>query len=466
MTSLPSDLPQSHDVPHDLIARYDRPGPRYTSYPTAPEWIDLTHDDATAALSRVAADPRPISLYVHLPFCERMCLFCGCNVVVLKSRDKVARYLAALTREIALVQSIVGDKKLVQLHLGGGTPTFFTPDELERLGAAIFAAFPPLPDAEIGVEVDPMVTTRAHLTRLRGLGWNRLSMGVQDFQDDVQEVTDRRQPDQKSAAIFTLGRELGFHSINVDLMYGLPKQTAAHLAHSARRCIELGADRIAVFGYAHVPWMKPHQKKLEAHGIPTAEDRWRMFNAARSTLMSAGYQAIGFDHFAKATDELARAFGARKLNRNFQGYTVLEPTHLIGLGLSAISDAGGAFLQNAKKLPDYYRAIEAGRFATEKGRVLTHEDHLRRTVIIELMCNLYLDFAMVEKRFGIEFGAHFANELSALAPLIADGLVVQTPHSLEITERGRVFARNVAMPFDAYLARAGAADKPRFSRTV
>jgi oxygen-independent coproporphyrinogen III oxidase len=291
-------------------------------------------------------------------------------------------------------------------------------------------------------------------------------MGVQDFQDDVQEVTDRKQPDRKSAEIFELGRELGFGSINVDLMYGLPMQTPQHLAHSARRCVELGADRVAVFGYAHVPWMKPHQKKLEQHGIPTATERWQMFNAARSALMSAGYQAIGFDHFAKPGDELATAFKERRLNRNFQGYTVLEPTHLVGLGVSAISDAGGAFLQNAHRLSDYYKAVEAQSFATEKGRVLDTEDLLRRAVIIDLMCNLYVDFDAVQRRFGIDFERHFDKELASLMDLESDGLVIRRPRSLEITERGRVFTRNAAMPFDAYLSKAGVDGKPRYSRTV
>ena len=462
----PVPVPNQHDVPTDLIGRYDRPGPRYTSYPTAVEWTAQTSDAAVQALNKVAADTKPVSVYVHLPFCERMCLFCGCNVVVAKSHDRMVPYLKALKTEIAMVKQHLGKRRLVQLHFGGGTPTFFTPAELQEVGDALWDVFEPLPKAEIGIEVDPMVTSRAHLETLRGLGFNRMSLGVQDFQDDVQAVTQRCQPDAKSTEIFMLGRELGFESINIDLMYGLPKQTPAHLAHSARRAIELGADRVVVFGYAHVPWMKPHQKKLEQHGIPGAAERWQMFNAARSTLMSAGYKAIGFDHFAKPTDELAQAFNARRLNRNFQGYTVLEPTHLIGFGVSAISDMGGAFLQNAHKLPEYYAAIEAGRFATEKGKVLDAEDTLRRAVIIELMCNMYLDLESIGRRFHIDFHKHFWTELRALDDLVTDGLVRVNPTSIEITERGRVFARNVAMVFDAYLARPVASDKPRFSRVV
>jgi oxygen-independent coproporphyrinogen-3 oxidase len=456
----------AHDVSFELLQKYDRPGPRYTSYPTAPEWQDAGQDVAIAQYERMADDLRPVSIYVHVPFCERMCLFCGCNVIVAKSHEKIPRYLDCIKREINEVRALTGPKTVCQLHFGGGTPTFLTPDELEMIGQSIWSAFDRAEEAEIGIEVDPMVTTRAHLEAARAVGFNRLSMGVQDFQDDVQQVTDRKQPDARSAGIFEFGRELGFESINVDLMYGLPAQTPDHLAHSARRCVDLGADRVAVFGYAHVPWMKPHQKKLEPFGIPGAEQRWQMFNAARSTLLDAGYKAIGMDHFAKPTDELALAAGKRRLNRNFQGYTVLEPTSLIGLGVSSISDAADGFLQNAKRLSSYYSAIEAGAFATEKAKVLDAEDKLRRDVIIEIMCNLYVDYAAIGKRHGIDFAKHFAAEIDGVARFVEDGLVVMQDGSFEVTERGRVFLRNIAMTFDAYLGKKQEGDSPRFSRTV
>ncbi len=453
-------------VPHELIARYDRPGPRYTSYPTAPEWGEVTAADARAALERVAADPRPVSLYFHLPFCEHMCLFCGCHVVVARNHTKIPRYLEAIAREIALVREIVGPKKVVQLHFGGGTPTFLSPDQLRHLGEQIWQAFSPTDDAELSVEVDPVVTRREHFEALRSVGFNRVSMGVQDFDDEIQRRTERIQPESLTCELFGTARALGFTSINLDLMYGLPGQTSANLVRSAKRVVELGADRIALFGYAHVPWMKPHQKKLETYGIPEAPERWEMFNAARVTLLEAGYQAIGFDHFARPEDELARAGQKRRLNRNFQGYTVLEPTHVLALGLSAIADAGGSYLQNAKKLADYYAAIEAGELPVEKGMRLSAEDHLRRRVITDLMCNLYVDFDAIDERFGIAFEEHFAGALAQMAPLVADGLVVRHPRALEITERGRVFMRNVAMPFDEYLGKARQSDAPRFSRTV
>jgi oxygen-independent coproporphyrinogen-3 oxidase len=456
----------AHDVPFELLEKYDRPGPRYTSYPTAPEWHDGGQEVAEAQYARLADDPRPVSIYLHVPFCERMCLFCGCNVIVVKSHDKVPRYLDCVKREVNKIRALTGPKKVCQLHFGGGTPTFLTPGELERLGESIWTAFDLDDTAEVGIEVDPMVTTREHLQAARGVGFNRMSMGVQDFQDDVQEITDRKQPDAKSAEIFELGRALGFESINVDLMYGLPRQTPAHLAHSARRCVELGADRIAVFGYAHVPWMKPHQKKLEPYGIPGVEQRWRMFNAARSTLLDAGYVAIGMDHFAKPTDELALAAGKRRLNRNFQGYTVLDPTSLIGLGVSSISDAADGFLQNAKRLSAYYEAIEADRFATEKAMVLDAEDKLRRDVITEIMCNLYVDYEAIEERHDIDFQEHFATEIGRVAEFVDDNLVTMKGSSFEVTERGRMFLRNIAMAFDAYLEKKRDSEGPRFSRTV
>jgi len=454
-----------HEVPGDLIAKYDRPGPRYTSYPTAPEWLDFTEAEAREAFGRSAAAERPVSIYVHVPFCERMCLFCGCNVVVAKNREKIPRYLAALEREMEMVRELTGPKRAIQLHFGGGTPTFLLPEELERITASIWRTFERADDAEIGIEVDPMLTSRAHLEAARRAGINRLSMGVQDFQDDVQALVERDQPDAKSSEIFLLGKELGFDSVNIDLMYGLPGQTPAHLAHSARRVIELGADRVAVFGYAHVPWMKPHQKKLEKHGIPAAPERWQMFNAARAVLLDAGYQAIGFDHFAKPTDELALAWQKRRLNRNFQGYTVLEHTDLIGLGISSISDVGGAFVQNAKRLSTYMKTIEDGRLPAERGRVLTDEDHLRRAVITTIMCNLQLDYGEVGRTFGVDIREHFASELSTLDGFVEDGLVEIRDDGFDVTERGRVFARNVAMTFDAYLGKKGD-DGPRFSRTV
>ena len=454
---------QSPSLPWEIARRYSMPVPRYTSYPPAPAWQPADAGAADAAYDQAARKGDPVSLYVHIPFCERMCLYCGCNVIVAKKYDRVARYLDALERELELVAGRLGHRELVQLHFGGGTPTFLSPADLERIITAIFKRFPPAAHAELGIEVDPVVTTREHLATVRRLGLNRLSMGVQDFDDEVQEIVQRRQPAAISRRTVALGRELGFASINLDLMYGLPGQTTGHLERSAAVCLELGPDRIALFGYAHVPHMKPHQKKLEAYPIPTPEARWAMFNAARAVLQQGGYQPIGMDHFAKPNDELAVAARDGRLQRNFQGYTVLAPTDLVGIGVSAISDVGGSFLQNSHTLPEYLAAIEAGRFATERSLTLSSEDSLRRRVIIDIMCNLRLNYADVQQRFGIDFQTHFADALAQLGPLQADGLCEVHDDELVVTEPGRPLVRMVALAFDAYSGRATGA---KFSNAI
>jgi oxygen-independent coproporphyrinogen-3 oxidase len=416
------------------------------------------------ALNKASKDQLPISLYVHLPFCERMCFFCGCQVVAGKPRSILPRYIEALERELSMVRQALGPKKLVQLHLGGGTPTFLHPNDLTRLSKSVWSNFERTVEAEISLEIDPVVTTRAHLATARSNGFNRLSMGVQDFGEDVQEFIGRHQSEQRTVECFETARQLGFKSINVDLMYGLPGQTPRHLEYSARRIAELGADRVAIFGYAHVPWMRPHQKKLEIHGLPTTDARWEMAQIARTTLQQQGYVPIGMDHFALPEDELSRAVKARRLSRNFQGYTVLDSTHLVGIGMSAIGDVGDTYVQNSKRLSHYLERIESGTFSTERSKALSVEDRIRRAVITSLMCNLYVDFCQIEKEFGIDFNAHFGTNLTKLSQMQEDGLLTCHDKSIEIKDLGRPFLRNIAMVFDAYLE----ADPPkqRFSRVI
>lgn len=450
-------------LPSELIARYDRALPRYTSYPTVPYWGELSGAEAGAALERAGADDRPLSLYLHIPFCDRMCLYCGCNVVVTRSRERIGRYVEALERELSMVRERLGPKALVQLHFGGGTPTMLEPEELGRVLAAITGAFAPAPEAEMSIELDPVVTRTEHLEVARAHGLNRLSVGVQDFDAGLQALVERHQTVADAERVFADARRLGFASINVDLMYGLPQQTVEHVRRSARRAAELGADRLAVFGYAHVPWLKPHQKKLEAHGIPGQMERWAMATAAREVLTECGYVPIGMDHYARPADELALAAADKRLFRNFQGYTVLEPSHLVGLGMTGISEAGGAYLQNHKRVSDYYAAIDQGRLACHRGLVLAPEDELRRTIIHQIMCNLEVDLAALAP------GKDFATELEALEPLAADGLVVIESNRIRVSELGRVFVRNIASVFDTYLGGArenGREDGPRFSRAV
>ena len=453
-------------LPWPVAQRYSRPVPRYTSYPTAPAWKAAGADFGEDALARAASQRGPLSFYVHVPFCERMCLYCGCNVIVGRGYDKAARYVNALEREIDLVAAKLAGRPLAQLHFGGGTPTFLAPADLERIVRAVFHHFPVQPGAELGIEIDPMITRREHLETLRRLGFNRLSIGVQDFGDDVQMLIDRRQPAAVSRDTLALGRELGFSSINLDLMYGLPGQTRAHVEASMREACALGPDRIAFFGYAHVPHLKPHQKQLERHGIPTPQERWDIFHAARRILLAGGYQPIGMDHFARTGDELALAASDGRLNRNFQGYTVLAPMDLVGVGVTAISDAGGAYLQNGHRLPEYLAAVESGRHATERGLRLLEGDLLRRHVVTAIMCNLRLDYAAIGARFGIDFPKAFARELEALAQLEADGLVKRYATGLEVTELGRPLVRNVAVGFDAYAAPADGTTSGRFSNAI
>lgn len=452
-------------LPWSVAQRYSRPIPRYTSYPPAPAWQPVTEGLVREAFARAAEDTRPLSFYVHIPFCERMCLYCGCNVVVARTHERVPSYLAALQRELEGVARTLGNRQLAQLHFGGGTPTFLKPSELEEIIIGIFEKFPPREDAELGIEIDPMVTSREHLEILRRLGFNRISIGVQDFDERVQTIIERRQPESVSRASVALARELGFGSINVDLVYGLPGQNVDNLRRSAEIIGELAPDRVAMFGYAHVPHMRPQQKQLEKHGIPTPEQRWEMYHTTARTLIGGGYEPIGMDHFARSGDELARAARDGRLHRNFQGYTVLAPTDLVGLGVTAISDVSGTFLQNRHRLPEYTAAIGSGASAAERGLRLSDEDELRRFVILRIMCNLLLRYDEIENRFHLRMHEHFARELEALAPLEADGLVTRYDDRLVVTELGRPLVRNVAVVFDAYAPPPEAASG-RFSNAI
>ncbi|MBN1962440.1 MAG: oxygen-independent coproporphyrinogen III oxidase [Deltaproteobacteria bacterium] len=434
----------------DIARRYLRQVPRYTSYPTAPAWQPAGANVANQALKRATQNNNAISIYVHIPFCERMCLYCGCNMIASKSYDKVPRYLDALLREIRMVAAHLGKRELIQLHLGGGTPTFLTASDLERLISSIFEYFPPTANAELSIEIDPLVTSRIQLEVLRRLGFNRLSIGVQDFSDEIQKITGRNQSAIISRQAVSLGRELGFSSINIDLIYGLPKQTIDHIKMSTATCVELNVDRIALFGYAHLPHIKPHQKKLESYSIPNPERRWQMFAAGRYVLQSGNYQPIGMDHFALPIDELSIAARDGRLNRNFQGYTVLAPTDLIGLGVSAISDVGGCYIQNNHRIINYIEAIESNSFACERACILSNEDTVRRTVIASIMCNLMVNFRDIEQKFSLDFASHFASALNQLQSYEHDGLCLLQQNSLVVTELGRPLVRNIAMAFDAY----------------
>lgn len=364
-----------------------------------------------------------------------------------------------------MVRERVGERALMQLHFGGGTPTFLRPTELAEIANAVFSAFPPATGAELGIEIDPRSTSKEHLSVLAGMGFNRLSMGVQDFSQNVQELIARNQPATTSTGVFRQARQVGFSRINIDLMYGLPGQTIEGVQNSAEQVAMLGADRVALFGYAHVPWLKPQQRRLEIHGIPQGATRWNLFRATRDRLLMSGYVPVGMDHFAKPTDELAMAIQEGTIHRNFQGYTVLPPMPVLGLGVSAISDVGGAFLQNHLRLSDYMSAIENHQFATFKGLVRTADDELRRYVIGEIMCSLRVRASAVLEKFGIDFMESFCSELSALQVLRKQGLVEFRTDEVRVTERGRPLLRNVAAVFDVHLSKVVDGGQ-RFSQAV
>lgn len=456
-----------------LLERYDRPGPRYTSYPTALEFHQGVKDQIyVERLSRLnRAGDQPLSAYIHLPFCQERCSFCGCNVVITPHREVASRYLEAVAQEIDLLAAHLPDRRTIaQMHWGGGTPTYYSPDQLGELFARIGRHFTFTRDAELGVEIDPRVTTTAHLDLLRSLGFNRLSMGVQDFDPKVQEAINRIQSYELTRGLIEHARALGFGSINVDLIYGLPHQTLETFSATLDQVLTLRPDRVAAYSFAFVPWMAAHMKEIDRAALPPAEAKLALLAATVDAFTGAGYRQIGMDHFALPSDELARAVDTQTLNRNFMGYTVKATTDLVALGVSAIGNVQGAFVQNTKKLPEYYEAVAEGRFPIDKGYELSTDDEIRRHVITELMCNFRLDVPDVERRFDIRFAEYFADELATLTngdtSAAADGLVIVSPDRISVEPVGRMFVRNICMVFDKYLALRTAGPKPVFSRTV
>jgi oxygen-independent coproporphyrinogen-3 oxidase len=452
-----------------LLRKYDRPGPRYTSYPTAP----LFDPSFTAADFRqeIAATNGPgtardISLYFHFPFCDTLCYFCGCTMLVTRDRARIAEYNNALKKEIGLVAPMIApERRVVQVHWGGGTPTHLEPDEIRSMGDAIRTSFRIDPSAEMSVEIDPRELTRDHLVALRDAGFNRMSMGVQDFDPKVQAAVNRVQPEAMSRRVFDWARETGFTSVNIDLIYGLPLQTLPAFESTVRKVIGFRPDRIAVFNYAHVPWMKPHQKLIHPEDLPSPEAKLDILKMTIEVLSAGGYEYIGMDHFALPGDELAQSQKQKTLYRNFQGYSTRSGADLYGFGMSAISHFRGSYAQNAKSLPDYEAAIGRGELATSVGYRMTEDDQVRKHVIMRLMCDLELDTHAVEAEFGINFEEYFAASLVALGQFIDDGLVAREPGRILIVGAGRLLLRNIAMCFDAYLD-SMTRQKQLFSRTV
>jgi oxygen-independent coproporphyrinogen-3 oxidase len=454
-------------ISDEILEKYNRPGPRYTSYPTAPVWKDdFGPADFEAACAKADQRATPVSLYMHLPFCESLCLFCACNVSIQKDKRVTIPYLAALKQEIDHVAKMVSrTRPVIQFHWGGGTPTYLSPAQMEDLFGHTRERFTFADDAEIGIEVDPRVTTLAHLETLRRLGFNRLSMGIQDFQPKVQQTIHRVQPYEMTRDLILAARKLGFQSLNVDLIYGLPYQTAESFRDTIGQVLTLAPDRVAMFSYAHVPWLKKQQGSFQNH-LPEGREKFRILRAGLEGFLGAGYVYIGMDHFALPGDELAIAQQNRTLHRNFQGYTTKAGADLYGMGVSAISSIGEAYAQNRREVPAYEAAVAERGIATMRGYRLTKDDLIRREVIGRLLCHTVIPKAEIERDFGISFDEYFRDEMVHLEEPRSEGLVELGSAEIRVTPLGRIFIRNVAMTFDRYLREQQMDQKPLFSKTL
>jgi len=453
-------------TPLELLQKYSVPGPRYTSYPTAPYFhTGFGETDWREALARARSD-RALSLYAHVPFCDSLCYYCGCNMVATRDYSKTVPYLAAIEHEMERTAALVDPGRIVrQLHWGGGTPTYLNPDDIRRLMAMMQRNFTIAPDAEISCEVDPRELTYEHLAALRETGFNRLSFGVQDMDPDVQQAVNRIQSEFLIRQVLDWARELGFSSINLDLIVGLPKQTVESFSRTLERVTNWAPDRLAVFAYAHVPWIKKHQNLINEADLPDAATRLGLQQAVNDALAAAGYVNIGLDHFARPEDELVRAQQNKTLWRNFQGYTTHKDCDILAFGVSSISQTDDVYMQNDKNLKRYQDRAAANGFAVERGLRLTRDDQIRRDAITRVMCDLELDFAAFGKEWDVSFGDYFADALVQLRPLADDGLVDIAADRINVTPTGRLFLRNIGMCFDRYLKEA-TGERPRYSRTA
>jgi oxygen-independent coproporphyrinogen-3 oxidase len=451
----------------ELIRRFDKLGPRYTSYPTADRFnAGFTEADYIAYLAQrnnPSTNNPPLSIYVHLPFCESLCYFCGCNKIVTQDRARTTEYLRYLAKEMALVARHIGpDRRTAQLHFGGGTPTFLTPDELRELMTMLRSHFNFLPDAELGIEIDPRTVNDDTMALLAQLGFNRTSFGVQDFDPAVQQSVNRIQPYEMVEKAVTASRKAGFASINADLIYGLPKQSTESFDRTLDRVIELAPERIALYNYAHLPSRFRAQRLIVEAELPSAEERLQIFLMSVHRLLDAGYIYIGLDHFSKPQDELNLARVDKTLHRNFQGYTTRADCDLIGFGVSAIGKVGHSYSQSVRTLKAYYEHLDVDQLPVEKGYALTADDVLRRQVIMELMCSGPVTYAAINQAHGIDFKSYFAEELLLLKQYEEAGLIVVDEERISVTPKGRMFVRASGMVFDKHLAQSTA----KFSKLI
>ena len=447
-----------------LINKYNVSGPRYTSYPTALSFNDgYQQQDLISAIN--SSNSRSLSLYIHIPFCSQLCYYCGCNKVITRHQSKADLYLDYLEKEIIAQAQLFDSYQVQQLHLGGGTPTFLTTSQMSRLIALLELHFKFAPDAERGIEIDPRSLATDMLSHLRSLGFNRVSFGIQDFNDDVQLAVNRPQSADAVKSLIGEARELGFKSINADMIYGLPLQTPESFKETIEQLIALSPDRVSVFNYAHLPDRFAAQRKIKDADLPSAHDKLTMFKNTLEQMSNAGYQFIGMDHFAKTSNELAIAQNSQQLHRNFQGYTTHGDCDLLGLGVSSISQIGTAILQNQKELKHYYHAIDNQLgSAISKGMKLDNDDVIRADVIKQLICHFELNMQSIANSYQLDFKDYFASSLQALEPLIADGMVTINADLITVTARGNLFIRIICMCFDAHLQKQ--INATRFSRVI
>ena len=455
-----------------LLTRYDRPGPRYTSYPTAPQFqagFGEAQLKEAARASNGDPIPRRLSLYVHVPFCESPCFYCGCNRVITRDKSRSEPYLARLYREIALMAPLFDrDREVIQLHFGGGTPNFLTAAQLREVVDTLRSHFhfAESRERDISIELDPRFITPEAVAELAAIGFNRASLGVQDFDPAVQAAVNRIQSVEQTRAVVDACRANGFRSVNIDLIYGLPKQNRAGFERTLEVVAAMRPDRVAVYGYAHLPELFKPQKQIVGADLPDAETRLALLQLAIERLTDAGYVYIGMDHFALPDDELAMAQARGGLHRNFMGYTTHADSDLVGLGVSAISHIGDSFSQNPRDLPSWQAALDAGRLPVFRGMRLDADDQLRADLIQQLMCQGEIPVAALERRHAIDFADYFADALEQLLPLVEDGLVRIEEERIVVTSRGRLLLRNIAMCFDRYLSQPAAIATPRFSRAI
>lgn len=460
----------STSIDFAFLARYSTQAPRYTSYPTAVEFTqDFSYEDLKQAFIRndekAKQDSTPLSLYVHLPFCRSACYFCGCNVIYTSKEDKKERYIEYLQKELAILSSLLDTKReVVQLHFGGGTPSFFDEKQLARVIELVRKSFPNFASsAEVSCEIDPRYFTDGQMQALRAGGFNRLSFGVQDFDERVQEAVHRFQSVELVQRAVTIARNAGINSINFDLIYGLPYQSVESFMQTLEKVVSLNPDRLAIFNYAHIPWMKKTMRKIDESTLPSPKTKLEILKSTIDFLAQKDYAMIGMDHFAKKSDELYLALESRSLRRNFQGYTTRGFSQTIGIGLTSIGEGYDYYAQNTKDLAVYEKAIDEGRLPLERGISLSQEDILRKSVIMELMNNLCIEFASFKQQWGLDFTAHFAKELASLQEYLDLGILIHNEKGLYTTPTGAMLIRNIAMVFDTYLAKS---QKRAFSKTI